>query len=510
MSCHQASRAAYPLQSRGGRSTPARAARTVAPDLGRAGATVQLLALQRTAGNRAVTAALLGRNQQASPGQLVRAQVLQRNPETSVAQNDAAPDEAELVRLWTADTRNENALTDRVYYHRHPDEAGQALAPGSPGSTEWIEIRNTVVRPALAVPADAPVVEPVGPASDTGPAAGTPGEPGFVNDPLGAAWDAGVNLLQWARDTGGQMIDAVSGWLGVGREEVERPPRPQQEDVLDIPIEPDAPAEDPAPVHERGDAYKNQLANNRAGVAGSGSCSPTSFTMALIDLHDGDEAKVRNRTVELIKERGGKSDYEQTAELVIELLQIVDWDAAYAAKPEYFFATGTGDPWPEWTRKQREGKFYKDPYAQQYVAAQLYGATSGDRTEAYAGLYTREAWSPIIDALTDGAVVTAEGKFTSGHVVNVVDADDSGVTINDPYGLWLKGSGYQIKNGSRAPTLNADDRVIFDRRASRNERLAEALAENAAYTAWGERNFLSWTEVDAVKLGTWVSVLRPR
>lgn len=486
------------------------------PGLLRTGAATGLLALQRSVGNRAVVAAMAaGKNAVGSVAQRpVPSVALQRDPDTAVDQRSPeATDEAALVRRWSTETTNENALTDRVFYHRHPERVGQALVAGSAGAAEWIEIRNTVVRPALAIPKEAPGGDVTGPGSaapDTASGTEPSGGPGVVNDPLGAAWDAGLDLLGWARDTGGEMIDAVSAWLGIGRAEVEAPPAHPQEQVVDVPIEPDIPAVDPAPAHQRGDAYKNQLANNRAGVKGSGSCSPTSFTMALIDLYGGDEEKVRSRTVELIKERGGNSAYEQTAELVIELLQIVDWDAAYAAKPEYFFATGTGDPWPVWTRKQREGKFYKDPYAQQYVAAQLYGAISGDKTEAYAGLFTREAWDPVIRALADGAVATAEGKFTSGHVVNVVDADDSGVTINDPYGLWLKGSGYQILNGSRAPTLSAEDRAIFDRRASQNERLAEALSSGAAYSAWGERNFLSWAEVAAVQLGTWVSVLRPR
>ncbi len=132
------------------------------------------------------------------------------------------------------------------------------------------------------------------------------------------------------------MIDAVAGFLGVDREVVEVGDIQQPAVVVDVPLESTPPAESGAPAHQRGDAYKDQRDNKSAHVEGDYSCSPTSFTMALIDLHGGDEA-VRGHTIELLKERGGKTDLSQTEELIIELLQVVDWAKATADKPAYFW-----------------------------------------------------------------------------------------------------------------------------------------------------------------------------
>ncbi len=65
----------------------------------------------------------------------------------------------ELYEVTEADTtqnlidqgiRNENALTDRLFYGRHPALRGQKLIPGTDEAREWITIRNLVVRPKLA------------------------------------------------------------------------------------------------------------------------------------------------------------------------------------------------------------------------------------------------------------------------------------------------------------------------------------------------------------------------
>ncbi len=311
------------------------------------------------------------------------------------------------------------------------------------------------------------------------------------------------------------MIDAVAGFLGVDREVVEVGDIQQPAVVVDVPLESTPPAESGAPAHQRGDAYKDQRDNKSAHVEGDYSCSPTSFTMALIDLHGGDEA-VRGHTIELLKERGGKTDLSQTEELIIELLQVVDWAKATADKPAYFWEP---KKWAEWAKNKYDGRYYKDPNAQQYVAS-LYSATSGEAAETYANAYTRDAWAPVISALAGNAVATAEGAFTSsGHVVNIVNADDSGVTINDPYGLWLKGSGYQITNGAKTvPKLGEADRVTLERRATTNPELIQVYDRfhstsppaDAGFAAWGQRNFYSWDDVAKVKLGKWISVLRGR
>jgi hypothetical protein len=72
--------------------------------------------------------------------------------------------------------RNENKLTDAVFYDRHPDWKGRALKNASlPLRQEWIEIRDNVIRPYLvnypaqptAPPPPAP--PPAAPAPATAP-----------------------------------------------------------------------------------------------------------------------------------------------------------------------------------------------------------------------------------------------------------------------------------------------------------------------------------------------------
>jgi len=458
------------------------------------------LRLQRLAGNRA-TGQLIRRTESershrdAAPVDIPT----QRASAVDTPVGPAGGDEQALVRQWHAESgATENQLTDRVYFRRHPGAEGTRLAPGSPAATEWLDIRQTVVRPALT---SAPV-DPTSPAPTSTPAPAT--EPATA-DPIQDAVNAGKDLLELAHQVGGSMIDAVADFLGVGPETVQNADRQQPEVIVDVP------PEAPAPAHERGDAFKNQRDNESAHVEAGVSCSPTSFTMALIDLHGGDEETVRARAIELIKERGGNTKYTQTEELIIELLQVVDWKKATTEKPAYFWEPAG---WAAWAEKTYGGRYYKDPNAQQYVAS-LFPKTGGAAAETYAGAYTHEQWAPVIKALADGAVATAQGGFTSsGHVVDVVDATDAGVTINDPYGLWLKGTSYQIKNGEKAPTLGATDRATLERRATTNPELLAMYERSSSGQAtdgidsWGRRNFYSWDDVQTVKLGKWISVLR--
>jgi hypothetical protein len=422
-------------------------------------------------------------------------------------------DEQALVRQWHADSgANENQLTDQVYFRRHPELQGTRLTPGSPEAAEWLNIRQTVVRPALTAPAGPPTESPAESPAPVGPA--HPAEEAAVSeDPIRAALDAGRDLFEFAHEVGGSMIDAVAGFLGVTSETVQGTDRQQPEVVVDVPPEAavDAPQEGPAPAHERGDAFKNQRDNKSVHVAAGVSCSPTSFTMALIDLHGGDEGTVRARATELIKERGGNTKYDQTEELIIELLQIVDWPQATAEKPAYFWEP---EKWAAWAKATYGGRYYKDPNAQQYVAS-LFPKTGGSAAETYSECYSREKWEPVVKALAAGAVATAQGSFTaSGHVVDIVDATDAGVTINDPFGLWLKGTSYQIMNGDKAPKLGSTDRATLERRATTNSELLAEYERSSGgrspggFDAWGRRNFYSWADVQAVKLGKWISVLR--
>jgi hypothetical protein len=80
--------------------------------------------------------------------------------------------------LWViaqqGDERNENKITDAIFYDRHPDWKGRALKNAPLAlRQEWIEIRDNVVRPYLAQPPAPPAPSPA-PAPAPQPAAPPP------------------------------------------------------------------------------------------------------------------------------------------------------------------------------------------------------------------------------------------------------------------------------------------------------------------------------------------------
>ncbi len=54
-----------------------------------------------------------------------------------------------VVRALQAGRRDEDDLTDLVYFERFPAHRGRRPTPGQPGFTQWSEIRVTLVRPLL-------------------------------------------------------------------------------------------------------------------------------------------------------------------------------------------------------------------------------------------------------------------------------------------------------------------------------------------------------------------------
>ena len=86
--------------------------------------------------------------------------------------------------------RDENKLTNMIFFARHPELKGQKLVRTEPGfkqlSREWLDIRDTIVRPFLAKPAPAqpPAAQPAKPAVGAAyPEVNTPlppAGPGFI------------------------------------------------------------------------------------------------------------------------------------------------------------------------------------------------------------------------------------------------------------------------------------------------------------------------------------------
>lgn len=76
--------------------------------------------------------------------------------------------ETQLVKNAIAGgDRNENSLTDKVFFKRHPELGGKPLYTSQPNfnalSSEWLSIRNNIVRPLLQMPSTSPISSPPAP-----------------------------------------------------------------------------------------------------------------------------------------------------------------------------------------------------------------------------------------------------------------------------------------------------------------------------------------------------------
>lgn len=78
-------------------------------------------------------------------------QAASRFIESGVAEGAGVGEEERLVRKWVSQgARNENMLTNKLFYRRHPEtNKSEPLRKGSPAANEWMEIRNQIVRLAL-------------------------------------------------------------------------------------------------------------------------------------------------------------------------------------------------------------------------------------------------------------------------------------------------------------------------------------------------------------------------
>jgi hypothetical protein len=76
--------------------------------------------------------------------------------------------ETQIVKnAIAAGDRNENSLTDKVFFRRNPELGGKPLYTSQPNfnalSSEWLTIRNNIVRPILQNPSSPPVSSPPAP-----------------------------------------------------------------------------------------------------------------------------------------------------------------------------------------------------------------------------------------------------------------------------------------------------------------------------------------------------------
>jgi hypothetical protein len=69
---------------------------------------------------------------------------------------DYLREQAIIADLIARGVRDENQITDVVFFNRHPERNGRQLAPGESALVqEWVQIRDQIVKPALGYPTPA-------------------------------------------------------------------------------------------------------------------------------------------------------------------------------------------------------------------------------------------------------------------------------------------------------------------------------------------------------------------
>jgi hypothetical protein len=102
-----------------------------------------------------------------------------------------------------AGTRDENTLTDAVFFARHPERGGRPLARGEKTlAAEWLQIRNQIVRPLLAKQAPSP--RPPAPSPPRAPQTPAPSPPKPTTAPVPTSTDPDVLAAakRWNLPTG--------------------------------------------------------------------------------------------------------------------------------------------------------------------------------------------------------------------------------------------------------------------------------------------------------------------
>ncbi len=123
--------------------------------------------------------------------------------------------ESVALRLAIAlNYRDENQLSNLIFFARHPERMGRALATGEPNfgdlSREWIQIRNTLVRPLLAGPVT-PIPSHTGTTTPSGGTASAPPVEGPYSGITGGACPKGRGKC-WKGAKSRDIVDSDAPW----------------------------------------------------------------------------------------------------------------------------------------------------------------------------------------------------------------------------------------------------------------------------------------------------------
>ena len=296
-------------------------------------------------------------------------------------------------------------------------------------------------------------------------------------------------------------------------------PTAPAEQVLTEQVSTPTPAQDGSttmPSPETEDTYLNQLDNDEVGSKPpSAQCSPTSLTMGLLNIYEGDLDRFFDDAEPLLAAVGQTVDRNGQPEgAIITLMVHTDWEAAYSSAPELF------EDNPDWQAFHQGDDVIKSPLAQAYVASLFEGVSSSlSIASTYTTVTDRECsgpmdfsgrWDWARDAWEQGGQVSFEGGFTgSGHVVHIRAFTESGMVIDDPNGMRLNGDHY-LENGT-APSVDHKTpaaKAVFERRTETNIDLRAPYEAGLESSKWGERNTYTKGELQALDALQWVLVIK--
>jgi hypothetical protein len=244
------------------------------------------------------------------------------------------------------------------------------------------------------------------------------------------------------------------------------------------------------------DSYRSQRDNPELGDK---TCNVTSLAMQLLTLAHGDETKLRETAVALLKKRG------VTASTSTQLEELLRQLAIKVGGGETVPLAG-GKTSPAWQMAwvlDGVSELFTD-----YVS----------KTENIAGVASKKMFQEkIVPALAKGAVVMLANKLTSsGHIVKLNEVLADGILLDDPFGCLVEKQGGYLKNGATVgPNHIArinDNAAILDSRLKSNAALRKTFTDLAAAKTGtipanaGNDNFYSWDEVIAYNIGKWANV----
>jgi hypothetical protein len=281
----------------------------------------------------------------------------------------------------------------------------------------------------------------------------------------------------------------------------------------------DPDAEKPA---QKGASYKNQRDNKYKGAIGNAKnvnadieCNITTLAMQLVTMAGGSDEAVNQKTIELLKKHGGSAKDEdvkkQPEDLILQFFELLG--DAFWAKEEH-------QPYKGWyaSAKNNAMGWHQQSWCRRFVANMYTDIVDKDETKHFGEKNSKitpatfkEKFGPALEA---GGTVELGTKLTSsGHIIMLVGVKDDGILVHDPYGLNCGGAGLYIRNQQGEGKGDNKKRAEFftkyeDKIKSRlryNSELLGIAADKDKRTGsvpnWGENNFYTWAEAEALSIG---------